>query len=143
VALGAHYLQAAGETGSFVEALTDETVLMDAAGFALGYGAMKVGDRLLGAVRAGSSAPAVAGGSAVRNVPQHLIGGTKPLPFNYFQLARSAGYSMGEGEAIWRTVSYHVAAGGHLHMGANLAGDVDTAGRLFSPPSTRQPGVVR
>ncbi|MGW0732746.1 putative T7SS-secreted protein [Streptomyces sp. NPDC002851] len=46
LALGSHYLMAVGTTGSFTKALTDETVLLDAAGLAFGGGAFAAGKAL-------------------------------------------------------------------------------------------------
>ncbi|MEG3629608.1 hypothetical protein [Streptomyces poriticola] len=46
VALGAHYLQKVGETGSFLDALKDPTVLADAAALTFGFGAYRLGSQL-------------------------------------------------------------------------------------------------
>lgn len=46
LALTSHYLMAVGTTGSFLAALTDETVLIDAAGLAFGGGAFAAGKAL-------------------------------------------------------------------------------------------------
>jgi hypothetical protein len=138
----AHYGSAVGETGSFTSALTDPQVLMAALGVALGFGALKVGAQVTAAARAGSSATS-AGGSAVRSVPQ-LLGPAQELPLSYFQLARSASYSMGAGEAGWRAVSYHVTAAGLVHNTAEARGTLSTIGQVARwdfGPLTQRPSV--
>ncbi|MEU0472121.1 WXG100 family type VII secretion target [Streptomyces olivaceus] len=46
VALGSHYLEKVGKSGSFIDALTDPTVVADAAALAFGFGAYKAGSQL-------------------------------------------------------------------------------------------------
>ncbi|WP_346622063.1 hypothetical protein [Blastococcus montanus] len=75
-------------------------------------------------------------------MPQ-VFGRPKELPFNYFQLARSAGYRMGEGELLWRTATFHIGAGNVAHLVVNAPGTRSTATRLFDPPGPRRPSGVR
>ncbi|GHI92008.1 putative T7SS-secreted protein [Streptomyces olivaceus] len=46
VALGSHYLEKVGKSGSFIDALTDPAVVADAAALAFGFGAYKAGSQL-------------------------------------------------------------------------------------------------
>ncbi|MFW6691808.1 putative T7SS-secreted protein [Streptomyces sp. MAR4 CNX-425] len=55
LALTSHYLMAVGTTGSFQAALTDQTVLIDAAGLAFGGGAFAAGKALTRIVGPGTS----------------------------------------------------------------------------------------
>ncbi|MGY2082760.1 hypothetical protein [Blastococcus sp. SYSU DS0539] len=141
LALALHYLSAVGNTGSFTEALTDGTVLMDAAGLVLGLGAMGAGARVVAAARAGSGASA-GGGAATRMVPQ-CFGPPIETPASYFQLARSTSYRMGEAELLWRVVRYNLNGAGLARTVA--AGDpTRSEGRPLGDRSlTRQPSVVR
>ncbi|MGY2065436.1 hypothetical protein [Blastococcus sp. SYSU DS0619] len=99
VSMGFHYLSAVGNTGSFAEALTDGTVLMDAAGLVLGLGALGAGRRLVEVAGSGSS------GSVA----------------SWFELARSTSYEMAEGEFLWRLARYKVNQAGTVRTVA--AGD--------------------
>ncbi|MCZ2857871.1 hypothetical protein [Blastococcus sp. VKM Ac-2987] len=139
VSTGFHYLTAVGDTGSFTEALTDGTVLMDAAGVALGFGALKVGSQVVAAARTGSSA-SVAGGAAGRT---QLFGPPTETAASWFQLARSTSYRMGETELLWRVARYKVNQAGLARTVA--AGDpIRSEGTwLWDRSLTRQPSVVR
>ncbi len=72
IGLAAHYLQAVGETGSFTQALTSPTVLVDAAGLALGGGAFAAGKAL-----ARMGAPAAGLFKSVLTQPGRLVGGAE------------------------------------------------------------------
>lgn len=142
VALAAHYGAAVGETGSFLEALTDKDVILDAVGLVAGLGALKIGAKVASAARAGSTA--AAGTTVTRTVPQ-LIGPAQELPASYFQLARTS-YAMGESELVWRTVSYHVTATSMVATGIGAPSTIQTIGNLATwdfGPLTRRPAVVR
>ena len=120
VALAAHYLEAAGKTGSFLEAFTDTDVLLDAVGLALGIGALKVGGQLVNAARASGN---------TRLVPQ-LIGPAQEMAPGFFSLARSGSYSMELPEFAWRTVNLKLTQGSLFAAGAGARGNFDTIGRL-------------
>lgn len=143
VALGSGYLATAGKKGSLTDALTDGDVLMDAVGVVIGGAAMKVGDQVVAAARAGSSATAT-GGSATRMVDQ-VIGPPIETAASFFQLARSTSYRMGEAELLWRTAGYHLDAADMGMTIAGLPGDADTAVKLVSwefGPLKRRPSAV-
>ncbi|RBY94430.1 hypothetical protein DQ244_03705 [Blastococcus sp. TBT05-19] len=108
VALTGHYLAAVGGTGSFVDAFSADGLMGDALGVVLGFGALKVGKKLVDAARSGSSA--AGGAPAVMRVPQ-LVGGPKEMVPNLFQLATRGGYSMGAQEAGWRLVGLKISQG--------------------------------
>ncbi|RBY95914.1 hypothetical protein DQ237_12300 [Blastococcus sp. TF02-8] len=90
VALLAHYGAAVGTTGSWSEALTDGTVLTDAAGLALGFGAMSIASRLAKATDAAGN-----------------LNAAGEVPSLFHATMVSPDYAMGFDEMVWRTVSYH------------------------------------
>lgn len=139
VSTGFHYLSAVGDTGSYTEALTDGTVLMDAAGAVLGFGALKLGRQVVAAARTGSSATA-AGGVVGR---KQLFGPPIETAASWFELARSTSYEMGDAELLWRLARYRVNQAGTVRTVA--AGDpTRSEGRwLWDRSLTRQPSVVR
>ncbi|MFW6725193.1 hypothetical protein ACHZ98_34690 [Streptomyces sp. MAR4 CNY-716] len=73
LALTSHYLMAVGTTGSFQAALTDQTVLIDAAGLAFGGGAFAAGKALTRF--AGSGTPGLF--KAALTQPGRAVGGTE------------------------------------------------------------------
>lgn len=134
VALAAHYLEAAGESGSFLEALTDPDVIMDAVGLALGIGALKVGGQLVNAARATGN---------TRVVPQ-LIGPAQEVAPGMFSIMRSTSYQMELSEFAWRTVNLKFTQASLGHLGLGAGGNFDTLGKLFTwdwGPITQKPSV--
>lgn len=129
LAMGAHYLAAVGESGSFAEALTDGEFLMDAAGVALGVGAWRIGKQVVEAARSGSSF--VSGAPAVRSVPQ-LIGRAQDMVPSFFQLATGASYSMGTAEFGWRIVGLKVSQGSFVLGVVEAPGNVATFNQLIT-----------
>ncbi|RLV55870.1 hypothetical protein D9V41_08145 [Aeromicrobium phragmitis] len=102
LSLLAHYGAAVGETGSFLEALTDPTVLMDAAGVALGVAGFGVA-RQLG------------------RLGQHT--GTLQ---NFFQIANGTVTEMDQGVMVWRLVQLKVDQATLFHTGFGAPGGVET-----------------
>jgi hypothetical protein len=128
VALLADYGAAAGETGSFAEALTDGDVLMSAVGLVLGLGAAGASGRLVAAARTGSSTGAA--GRPTTNLVRQLVGSRIEAPSSFFQLVRTASYSMGEQELVWRAVRHQANVGGLIHGLAELPGHRSTVEKL-------------
>ncbi|PJJ53580.1 hypothetical protein CLV56_3070 [Mumia flava] len=122
VALLSHYLAAVGETGSFLEALKDPAVIMDAVALALGGGAFALGAKLTGVARASGN---------TRMVPQ-LIGGAREVPYGFFNIARGTVTSMEMPELVVRTINLHVSWGSFGAVGAGAQGNANLLGRLFS-----------
>lgn len=122
VALVAHYLEAAGQSGSFLKALTDPDVIMDAIGLALGIGALKVGSQLVNAARATGN---------TRMVPQ-LIGPAQEMVPGFFSMMRSSSYTMETSEFVWRTVNLKLTQGSLFATGWGAKGNADTIGDLVT-----------
>ncbi|MGW7085913.1 putative T7SS-secreted protein [Streptomyces sp. NPDC054871] len=137
VALVAHYLSAAGKSGSFVKALTDQDVILDAAGLAVGVGALKVGAKVLNSARAGNG---------VREVPQALakvpglsrvVPATETLPNGLFQFARTgaSGHSMSATEMGWRGGQFFGTWTGHALTSMGTDGLIEAGNNLFTGAS--------
>lgn len=122
VALLAHYASAVGTTGSFLEALKDPDVLLDAAGVVLGLGALKLGKMLTTAARASGN---------TRMVPQ-LIGAAQEVPYGFFNVMRGTVTSMNTTEAVVRTVSLKATYAGFALTGAGGQSTLDTLGKIFT-----------
>ncbi len=138
VALAAHYLSAVGESGSFVKALTDRDVILDAVGLVCGLGALKVGAKVLGAAKAA--------GQPVRVIPQ-LVGPAVEMPLNIFQAGTRTGYAMSGTEAAYRAVNLKFFQGG---MAATAVGSPDNARAIrnvvtgdWGPMRAPRPAVTR
>ncbi|MET1038826.1 MAG: putative T7SS-secreted protein [Aeromicrobium sp.] len=102
IGLLAHYLSAAGETGSFLEPFKDPGLWVEIATVAVGALAVfKIGPALTSAARLSGN---------TRMVPQ-LIGGATEVPYGFFSLARGAVTSMETAEFGWRTASLHATWG--------------------------------
>ncbi|MFB7929106.1 putative T7SS-secreted protein [Streptomyces sp. NPDC056039] len=135
VALAAHYLSAAGKSGSFVKALTDKDVILDAAGLAVGVGALKVGAKVLQHARATNG---------VREVPQLLsrvpgmsrvVPATETLPHGLFQLARDSRYAMTATDMGWRGAQYFTTWTGHTLTSMGTDGLIEAGNNLFTGAS--------
>lgn len=136
VALVAHYLEAAGESGSFLKALADPDVIMDAVGLALGIGALKVGGQLVNAARATGN---------TRMVPQ-LIGPAQEMAPGFFRMIRMGSYEMETAEFVWRTVNFKFTQAGLFQTGLGAPGSLDTLSNIFTwdwGPITQKPSVVQ
>ncbi|MGW6026446.1 putative T7SS-secreted protein [Streptomyces sp. NPDC055099] len=140
VALVAHYLSAAGKSGSFVKALTDQDVILDAAGLAVGVGALKVGAKVLGNARAGNG---------VREVPQALarvpglsrvVPATETLPNGLFQLGKagSPAHAMSATEMGWRGGQFFTTWTGHALTSMGTDGLIEAGNNLFTGASFGQ-----
>jgi hypothetical protein len=115
IALGAHYLAAVGESGSFLEAMTDKDVLMDAAGLVLGAGAIAVSGKMVSV--------------AVRTAPAGVVRTADDVP-GLFALARTTGYQMSEPELMWRLGKYHVDAAGLGVTTVGIPQNVEAVGKI-------------
>lgn len=120
IAFLTHYGAAAKKHGSFLEPWKDPKTLAqlgtDLAGVVVGGGAALAGARLARVASAGN----------VRPVTQFIGGGTKPVPYNMFTVAKN-GASMNSAEFGTRMVKYHLDATGHTLTGVgvpNTAGTV-------------------
>ncbi|MCT7352307.1 hypothetical protein N4P33_08975 [Streptomyces sp. 15-116A] len=149
VALVSHYLSAVGKTGSFLKALTDKDVILDAVGLAVGIGALKVGAKVMAQARAAG---------AVRTVPQHTLGlanlrgasrlginATEEMPMGYFQLGRDLSYNMTGSDMAWRGAQYFTTWTGHTITAMGTDGLIETGnvlftGATFGPLVDRSPG---
>jgi hypothetical protein len=102
IGLLAHYLSAAGETGSFLEPFKDPGLWVEMATVAVGALAVfKIGPALTSAARVSGN---------TRMVPQ-LLGGPLEVPLGFFSVARGAVPTMETAEFAWRTASLHATWG--------------------------------
>jgi hypothetical protein len=149
VALVAHYLSAVGKTGSFLKALSDTDVILDAVGLAVGLGALKIGAKVMQQARAAG---------AVRTVPQRTLGlanlrgasrlginATEELPTGYFQFARGQSYNMTPADMGWRSAQYFTTWTGHTITSMGTDGLIETGnvlltGATFGPLVDRSSG---
>ncbi|MET0450106.1 MAG: putative T7SS-secreted protein [Aeromicrobium sp.] len=105
IGLLAHYLAAAGETGSFLEPFKDPGLWVEMATVAVGALAVfKIGPALTSAARLSGN---------TRMVPQ-LLGGAQEIPLGFFSLARGAVPTMETSEFVLRTASLHATWGDWL-----------------------------
>lgn len=124
VALVSHYLMAVGESGSFLKALTNPTVIMDAVTLAFGAGAFTASMKL--AKLAGE------GGT----FGQMALKSMSPLakmkaPPSYFELARGASYEMSTAEFGVRSARYFCTWGGNVMIGMGFKGNQQMIGDWF------------
>lgn len=98
VALAAHYLSAAGATGSFLEALKDPTVILDAVGLVLGVGAFKIAKQLTKVAEGAQQVKAVTQLNPIRAL-RGLPPVTEMVPLNMFQMC---GREMDNTQFYWR-----------------------------------------
>jgi len=116
VALVSHYLSAVGESGSFLKALTNPAVIMDAVTLAFGAGAFTASMKL--AKLAGE------GGT----FSQMALKSTSPLakmkaPPGYFELARGTSYEMSTAEFGLRAARFHATWGGNVMISMGYQGN--------------------
>jgi hypothetical protein len=132
VALVTHYLSAAGKSGSFVKALTDQDVILDAAGLAVGVGALKVGAKVMQNARAGNG---------VREVPQLLsrvpglsrvVPATETVPNGLFQFAKGTTHGVSATEMGWRGGQFFTTWSGHALTSMGTDGLVEAGNKLFT-----------
>jgi hypothetical protein len=124
VALVSHYLSAVGESGSFLKALTNPTVIMDAVTLAFGAGAFTASMKL--AKLAGE------GGT----FSQMALKSMSPLakmkaPPSYFELARSSSYEMSTTEFALRAARFHCTWGGNVMISMGIKGTTSMIGDWF------------
>jgi hypothetical protein len=117
VALVSHYLMAVGESGSFLKALTNPTVIMDAVTLAFGAGAFTASMKL--AKLAGE------GGT----FGQMALKSMKPFaemeaPPSYFKLATGASYDMSTAEFGLRAARFHCTWGGNVMVAMGAKANV-------------------
>lgn len=124
LALLAHYGAAAGESGSFLDALTDPDVLLDSVGLVLGLGSLAAGGRLLAATSR------VGGAQNFALVPQ-LLGPPLRVPHGFFKIARGVVTSMEFDELVVRSVALHVTWAGFGATGAGLPSNASTIKKIF------------
>lgn len=102
IGLLAHYLSAAGSTGSFLEPFKDPGLWVEMATVAVGALAVfKIGPALTSAARLSGN---------TRVVPQ-LLGPSLEVPLGFFSLARGAVPTMETAEFVWRSASLHATWG--------------------------------
>jgi hypothetical protein len=102
IGLLAHYLSAAGETGSFLEPFADPGLWVEMATVAVGaFAVFKIGPAL-------TSAAQVSGNTRI--VPQ-LVGKPMEVPLGFFSVARGAVPTMETAEFAWRSASLHATWG--------------------------------
>lgn len=142
VALAAHYLAAVGETGSFLEALKDPTVIMDAVGLVLGLGAFKIAKGLTQVAEAAGQTKAVVQLNpirALRGLP--LV--TEQVPLNMFQMC---GLSMSNTQMYWRLANVKGIQAGLVLNAVQLGDFTKTLSQIgswdFGPLLNRKPVVV-
>lgn len=136
VSLVATYLSAVGETGSFLEALTQPDVLISAASVAIGFGALKVGNAVTTAARVSGNTHQV----------MQLTRATLEVPYGFFSIARGTVTSMETAEAAWRTVGLHLTWSDWILQTATHQQTGEAIGNVFHPGAggwTRKPTVVR
>jgi len=139
VALLATYLGTVGESGSFLEALTDPDVILGAVGVALGFGAVALGNSLTTAARVSGN---------TRMVPQ-LIGPAQEVPWGFLSICAGKVTTMEMPELALRTVSLHATWTDWIMTTAGAPGEdgtVNTVGNWFSrglgPLTNDKPVVV-
>ncbi|MFF8655439.1 putative T7SS-secreted protein [Streptomyces huasconensis] len=132
VALVTHYLSAAGKSGSFVKALTDQDVILDAAGLAVGVGALKVGAKVMQNAQVGNG---------VREVPQLLsrvpglsrvVPATETVPNGLFQFAKGAPHPVSATEMGWRGGQFFTTWSGHVLTSMGTDGLLEAGNKLFT-----------
>lgn len=132
IALGMHYLSAVGTTGSFLEALKDPTVIMDAISVVLGVGAFKLAGNLTTVAKAAGN---------TRSVPQ-LLGDNIDVPLSLFAMA-GGGRSMGNPEMMARLYSLKGNQASGLYDGIGSFNTITDWVTNGTGPMTNKPRVVK
>ena len=130
VALAGHYLSAVGETGSFLDALTDSEVLWDAAGLVTGGAVLKYGGRMTKAVYRAARA----NGNTYRVVRVASTGRRMHVPLKLFDAVRREGYAMSRREVLMRSVDLTVRGADEAVLAKNVLVDA-VGGRLAPVPA--------
>lgn len=135
-----HYLAAAGKSGSFTKALTDKDVLMDAAGMAVGVGALKVGAKLSQNIIKANSGLADDGLKAVtQRMPRGLekipgLNRVEEVPHGFFDMAKGMpeGYNFTNAEMGWRAGQYATTWTGNVLTSMGTDDLIDTTKNVFT-----------
>jgi hypothetical protein len=142
IALLCHYGAAVGESGSFLSALTNPNVIMDAVGLAFGLGALKAGVELTQIARTAEGSDEAMSGFKVALKSMNPRSDLPSVP-SYKELAfpkdGEKPYDMSFPEFGWRAVQFHSTWGGNVMTAMGYRGSISLAKDLLNG---KQPGQL-